>query len=79
MDNLQKIMDKSRFIEPPAVKIIKKYVQDNFKSKVSITVRPKQIIILASNAALAGTLRLHIHELTELCQTEKQLVIRIGQ
>jgi hypothetical protein len=79
MDNLGDILGKKQFDEPPEIKIIKKYVADNFKSTVSITVKPKTIIISASNAALAGTLRMHIHELSELCKTDKRLAIRIGQ
>lgn len=78
MDNLGDILGKKRFGEPDEIKIIKKYIADNFNSKVTIAVHPKTIVIVAPNAALAGTIRMHIYELTELCQTDKRLVIRIG-
>lgn len=58
--------------------MIKQYVQDKFKSSVSVTVQDKQIIISAPSAALAGTLRLHSVELAKACQTDKKLVFRIN-
>jgi hypothetical protein len=64
--------------EPPEVRIIKNFVQERFKSKAGVTIKPQQIIITVSGAALAGTLRMHLHELKKLCQTEKRLIIRIN-
>ncbi|HLB66508.1 MAG TPA: hypothetical protein VJJ78_02865 [Candidatus Saccharimonadales bacterium] len=78
MDNLREILGKKRFNEPPEIKIIKKFVRDKYDEEVAITVKPKQIIIGAPNAALAGSLRMHLHELTQLCKTDKRLVLRIG-
>lgn len=77
-DSLADILGRQRFEEPPEVKIIKDFVQDKFKSNASVTIQTHQIIIGVSSAALAGTLRMHLHELQKLCQTEKRLVIRIG-
>ena len=79
MDNLREILGKKRFIEPPEIKIIKKFVHDKFDEEVSIDIKPKQIIIAVPNAALAGALRMHLHELSQLCKTNKRLSIRIGQ
>ena len=77
-DSLADLLDKSRFAEPPEIQIIKSFVEENFKTTPAITIQQSQIIIGVPNAALAGTLRVYLHELQELCQTKKRLVIRIG-
>ncbi len=77
-DSLGDLLSQSRFTEPPEIKTIKSFVKDRFNSVPSVTIHQSQIIIGVSNAALAGTLRVHLHELQELCQTKKRLVIRIG-
>ena len=64
--------------EPEEIRIIKNFVQDKFKSKSGVTVQDRQIIITVQGAALAGTLRMHLHELKKLCKTQKRLVIRIN-
>ncbi len=64
--------------EPPEMKVIKDYVQANFKESVAVTVREKQIVINTRSSALAGALRPHLYELTKLCKTKKRLSIRIG-
>ncbi|HSX44476.1 MAG TPA: hypothetical protein VLE69_04270 [Candidatus Saccharimonadales bacterium] len=77
MSSIGDILAKKDFQEPPEVGLIKKYVQNKFKSNVSVTVQEKQIIISARSAALAGTLQLHRHELAQVCQTDKKLIFRI--
>lgn len=64
--------------EPPEVRIIKNFVQDRFGSDVSVSLQAHQIVIVTRSAALAGTLRMHLHELKKMCQTKKRLVIRIN-
>ncbi len=76
--NLGDLLDKSKFAEPPEIKQIKGYVREQFKAEVEVAVGPKQIIIGVHSAALAGALRLHLHQLQELCETDKRLVIRIS-
>ena len=78
MDDLGDILSRKRFTEPPEIKIIKQFVLEKFDEDVAITVKPKQIIIDAPNAALAGSLRMHLYELQKLCKTDKRLVLRIG-
>jgi hypothetical protein len=76
-DSLGDLLTRSRFEEPSEIKIIKSFVQERYKSIPAVTVQQSLIIIGVPNAALAGTLRMHLHELQELCQTKKRLVIRI--
>jgi hypothetical protein len=76
--SLGDIIKSHNFSEPEEIRIIKNFVQEHFKSSVSVSVQKSHIIIEVPNAALAGTLRLHSHQLAKACQTDKRLVIRIS-
>lgn len=78
MDTLKNLLGKQQHAEPAEVKIIKDYVIEKFDHEPRIMVQQQQIIIGVPNAALAGALRMHLHELQALCQTKKRLVIRIS-
>jgi hypothetical protein len=77
-DSLGDLLNKSKFREPEEIGIIKSFVQEKYKTTPSVTIGQTQIIIGVPNAALAGTLRPHLHELKALCQTKKRLLIRIN-
>lgn len=77
MDSLFNILSSKDFDEPPEIQSIKKYVQDNFKTDVSVLVREKDIVIGVSSAALANTLRLRSPDMKRRCQLDKKLVFRI--
>lgn len=72
------LLDKSRFAEPAEVKVIRQFLDEKFNTSGQVTIQQTQIIITVKGAALAGALRMHIHDLQELCDTDKRLVIRIG-
>ena len=76
-DSIGDLLPKARFEEPPEVRIVKDFVMEKFQQPVQVTVQPTQIIIQVKSAALAGALRVHLHELQELCETDKRLMIRI--
>lgn len=76
-DSLGDLLPKDRYQEPPEVRVIKDFVMEKFNQPVQVAVQPAQINIQVKSAALAGALRVHLHELVELCQTDKRLVIRI--
>lgn len=78
MDSLAHILSNKDYDEPPEMASIKKYVQDEFKSTVSVQIRDKDIVITVPNAALASTLRLRGPEIRRRCQLDKRLVFRIG-
>ena len=78
MDKLGHILPNGRFIEPPAVTRIKQYVQEHYTTTPVVTVRPQDIVISVPSAALAGTLRMELHQLQQHAQTDKRLSIRIG-
>lgn len=77
MDSLFNILTHKDFDEPPEIKSIKKYVQDNFKTDVTVLVRPKDIVVSVPSAALANTLRLRSPDMKRRCQLEKRLIFRI--
>lgn len=78
MDSLHSILSNKDFDEPPEMSSIKKYVQDEFQTAVSVLVREKDIVIGVPSAALANTLRLRAPEIKRRCQINKRLTFRIG-
>jgi hypothetical protein len=76
-NSIADILDTNRFEEPPEVQIIKEFVNKKFGVTPGVAVQINQISISVPSAALAGALRMHLHELSEACQTKKRLVIRI--
>lgn len=78
MDSLFSILSNKDFDEPPEIASIKKYVQDEFQTAVSVLVRDKDIVIGVPSAALASTLRLRGPDIKRRCQIEKRLTFRIG-
>ncbi len=78
MDSVFSILGKKNFDEPPEMASIKKYVQDEFKIKVGVQVRDKDIVVTVPSAALANTLRLRGPEIKRRCQLDKKLTFRIG-
>lgn len=78
MDSLFTILGKKDFDEPPEIASIQKYVFDEFKIKVGVRVREKDIIISVPSAALANTLRLRGPDLKRQCDITKRLTFQIG-
>lgn len=77
MDSLDNILKRKDFDEPPEMAAIKQYVQDEFKTTVSVLVRDKDIVIEVPSAALANTLRLRTTDIKKRCHTGKRLTFRI--
>jgi hypothetical protein len=78
MDSLHTILSNKDFDEPPEMTSIKKYVQDEFQTSVSVLVREKDIVVGVPSAALANTLRLRGPDIKRRCQLDKRLTFRIG-
>ncbi len=79
MDSLNSILLDKNFDQPQEITAIKAYVQRHFQCDVGVKLAPQAIIITAQNAALAGSLRMHIHQLQSVAATDKKLVLRIGK
>lgn len=78
MDSLHSILSNKDFDEPPEMSSIKKYVQEEFQTAVSVLVRDRDIVVGVPSAALANTLRLRSPEIKRRCQITKRLTFRIG-
>lgn len=76
-DSIGDLLLKRDFDEPPEVRLIKEFIRKKFGAEVGVATQQNQIIISVSNGALAGALRMKLHELQKLCATDKKLVIRI--
>lgn len=77
-DSIADLLSKRDFDEPPEVRIIKDYVRKQFNVEVSVTIQQQYILIGVSSSALAGALRMHLHDLKKLTVSNKRLVIRIA-
>ena len=72
------ILRNRQIEEPPEVQVIKLFMQKQFKASCRVVVQPQQIVIQVAGASLAGALRIKLHELQKLCNTDKRLIIRIA-
>jgi len=78
MQSLFDVLGSKDFDVPPEVAEIKAYVKRHFDSDVTVTLQTNAIILGVRSAALAGSLRPHMHKLQKQLNTDKKLVIRIG-
>jgi hypothetical protein len=77
MDGLGDILAKRQMNIPPEVRIIQDFVQKKYNTTPEVIVQGGQIVINVKGAALAGALRPYLHQLQQLCGTDKRLLIRI--
>ena len=77
-DSLADLLAQKSFGEPSEIQVIKHFLKEHYDSECQVTIGPRQIIIIVNGASLAGALRMRLHELQALCQTEKRLIIRIN-
>ena len=76
-NSLADLLARKDFDEPPEMRAIKTYVQDTFQAEVEVLLRERDIVITASSASLANSLRLKQTELRKVAQTDKRLIFRI--
>ena len=77
-DSLGDLLKQKKHAEPPEFQAIKAYVTKELGADVAVSLQNNQLVITAANAALAGTLRMHIVALQQLAKTDQRLIIRIG-
>ena len=77
MESMQSLLAGRGMIQPPEIKLIQDFVEQKFKTTAQVIVSEKQIVIGVKSSALAGALRPMLHQIQELCQTDKRLLIRI--
>lgn len=64
--------------EPPEFPIIRAFIIKEYKITPKLSLSNKNIIIRVPSAAIAGSLRLSLHQLKKECNTDKRLYLRIG-
>ena len=77
-DSMKDLLQKRSSNEPPEFQVIREYMQGQLKCLPKLSLSNKNIVIQVPNAAIAGSLRLVLHELASLCNTKSKLIIRIG-
>ena len=77
-ESLGDLLTRKNLREPPEIVVIKTFVYENFKADCQVTLQTRQIVITVRGASLAGALRMRLHELQALCQTDKRLILRIA-
>lgn len=78
MDNLQDLLDKRGFSEPPEIKLLKTYIKQHYNAEVGIKVDNNRISITANSSALASSLHTDIVKLQEVAKTDKKIQIFTG-
>lgn len=76
-DSLGDILQTKRFDEPAEVLVIKNFLHTHYQADCQVTMQTAQIVIEVKGASLAGAIRVRLHELQSLCQTDKRLTLRI--
>ncbi len=76
-ESLGDLLAKKNLREPAEILVIRTFLHENYQTDCQITTSQRQIVIAVKGASLAGTIRTRLHELQELCQTDKRLVLRI--
>ena len=76
-ESLGDVLAKKNLREPAEILIIRTFLHENYKADCVVTSQQNQIVISVKGASLAGAIRVRLHELQALCQTDKRLVLRI--
>lgn len=77
-DTLGDLLKQRASREPSEFAIIRDFTVAQLGMAPKLSVSQKNITITLPNSAAAGTLRLQLHELQELCGSRYRLSIRIG-
>lgn len=77
-NSLADILMNKNFDEPEEATSIKNFVMEKYNKSVAVTVREKDILIVAQGAAFAGTLRMQSRQMQRAAGTTKRLVFRIA-
>jgi hypothetical protein len=76
-NSLADLLADKDFDEPPEMRAIKKFVQENYSDTVEVLLRERDIVVTCRSAALANTLRLNINQLRSAAGTVKRIILRI--
>jgi hypothetical protein len=77
-NSLADILMNRSFDEPEEATGIKNFVLEKYNKSVAVTVREKDILIVAQGASFAGALRMQSRQMQRAASTTKRLIIRIA-
>lgn len=77
MDSLSELLASKDFDEPSESRAIKQYVRDTYSAEVGVQLRDKDILILASSAALVTRLRYDTQNIKRAAHTGRRITFRI--
>ncbi len=77
-ESLGDLLAKKNLREPAEILVIRTFLHENYQADCQISTNQNQIVIVVKGASLAGAVRVRLHELQALCQTDKRLVLRIA-
>jgi hypothetical protein len=77
-NSLADILMNRSFDEPEEATSIKNFVLEKYNKSVAVTVREKDILIVAQGASFAGALRMQSRQMQRAASTTKRLIIRIA-
>jgi hypothetical protein len=76
-ESIESLLKKRDYSEPEEISIIRDYVFKKYGKVPGLKIAGKKIIICVPSAALAGALRMDLHELSKKIKTKHELTIQI--
>lgn len=78
MDSLGDVLGRYTPQRPDEITAIKRFVEQEFNTGVSVAIRNNTIVVTVASASLANALRLRINALRKAAKTDKRVMFRIG-
>lgn len=76
-DSIENLLKKRNYSEPEEISIIRDFVFKKYGKVPGLKITGNRIIICVPNAALAGALRMDLHELSKKIKTKHELSVLI--
>ncbi len=76
-ESIEELLKKRNYSEPEEISIIRNFVFRKYGKVPGLKIAGKKIIISVPSAALAGALRMDLHELSKKTKTKHELTIQI--
>lgn len=78
MDSLGDVLGRYSPQRPDEITAIKRFVEQEFNTGVSVAINNNNIVITVASSSLANALRLRINALRKAAATSKRVIFRIG-
>lgn len=78
MDSVVDVLRNQLPVEPPAVAALKNYVKDHYRAVAVVSVAPDSYILSVKSAGLASNMQNESAAISQACDLDKPLRIRIS-